>query len=110
MKKKYRFVLTIIFSILLTGLLSTPGADAEPGSCYLQASNTDVFIIVFDMDDDGNRGQQLWQGRINQGESVKITVPHGQFLYDYNDQPDDDQPLSGGQDRDCSGLNTVLVP
>jgi hypothetical protein len=109
-KKIYRFVLIIFFSIMLTGLLSIAGADAEEGSCYLKASHTDVFVIVFDLDGEGNQGQQLWQGRINQGESVKITVPHGRFRYDYNDQPDEDQPLSGGSDRWCSGLETISIP
>jgi hypothetical protein len=67
-------------------------------------------LIVFDLDRDGNQGDQIWQGRINRGESVKITVPHGRFRYDYNAHPDQDQPLSGGFDRSCSNLETILVP
>ena len=110
MRKIYRIVFIIFFAVVLTGFLSIPQADAEEGSCYLKASNTDVFIIVFDMDRDGNQGHQIWQGRINQGESVKITAPHARFRYDYNSQPDKDQPLSGGQDRSCNSGETVLVP
>jgi hypothetical protein len=71
---------------------------------------TDVFVIVFDMDRDGNQGRQIWQGRINQGESVKITAPHGLLRYDYNSEPDKDQPLSGGIDHGCNNLETILVP
>jgi hypothetical protein len=110
MRKIYRIVFIIFFAMMLAGFLSIPQADAEEGSCYLKASNTDVFIIVFDMDRDGNQGHQIWQGRINQGESIKITAPHGRFRYDYNSQPDEDQPLSGGQDRSCNSGETVLVP
>jgi hypothetical protein len=103
--------LSIAFGlVILAGLLAAQNADADAGSCYLKATNTDVFMIVFDLDLDGNQGDQIWQGRINRGESVKITVPHGRFRYDYNSQPDQDQPLSGGFDRSCSNLETILVP
>jgi hypothetical protein len=30
--------------------------------------------------------------------------------YDYNAQPNEDQLLSGGNDRWCNNLNTILVP
>ena len=110
MRKIYRILPIALFSVILAGLFAVQHADAEAGSCYLKANTTDVFVIVFDLDRDGNQGDQIWQGRINQGESVKITVPHGRFRYDYNAEPDKDQPLSGGFDRSCSNLETILVP
>jgi hypothetical protein len=104
-------ILPIAFLVvILAGVFVGQHADAEEGSCYLKATNTDVFVIVYDLDREGNKGRQLWQGRINQGKSVKITAPHGRFIYDYNDQPDEDQPLSGGADRWCNNLETILVP
>lgn len=109
MKSIFRIISIIFIGIIATGIGSIPESRADKGSCYLQAS-TDVFIIVYDLDRDGNQGPQLWQGRINEGESVLITVPHGQFRYDYNAQPDEDQPLSGGNDRWCNNKDTVLVP
>jgi hypothetical protein len=105
--KRLRFA---CLSLLFIGFFAVQDAFAEEGSCYLKAANQDVFVIVYDLDRDGNQGAQLWQGRINQNESVKITVPHGRFRYAYNAQPDVDQPLSGGDDRWCNNLNTVLVP
>ena len=110
MRKICRIVFILFFAVMSAGFLSIPQAEAEEGSCYLKASNTDVFIIVFDMDRDGNQGHQIWQGRINQGESVKITAPHARFRYDYNSQPDEDQPLSGDVDRSCNSGETILVP
>ena len=110
MRKIYRILPIALFTAILAGLFAVQHADAEAGSCYLKANTTDVFVIVFDMDREGNQGEQIWQGRINQGESVKITVPHGRFRYDYNAEPDKDQPLSGGFDRSCSNLETILVP
>jgi len=89
---------------------SLPEVQAEEGTCYLQATNTDVFIIVFDMDREGNKGKQIWQGRINADESVKITTPNARFVYSYNSRPDEDQPLSGGTERWCNDDEIVLVP
>ncbi len=96
--------------LALTGFCVGQDAAAAEGTCILKAQSQDVFVIVFDMDDEGNQGQQIWQGRINHGESVKITAPHGRFRYDYNDQPEENQPLSGGHDRWCNNMNTILVP
>jgi hypothetical protein len=108
---KLRPILTFTFLIVsLSGFSAIPYAAAEEGSCYLKANATDVFVIVYDLDDNGIQGKQIWQGRINQGESAKITTPHGRFRYDYNAKPDIDQPLSGGSDRSCSNLETIMVP
>jgi hypothetical protein len=110
MNKIFQFLSIVFLAMITNGIVSPPVAQAEEGTCYLQATNTDVFIIVFDMDRDGNQGPQIWQGRINRGESVLITTPHGRFRYDYNSQPDEDQPLSGGYDRWCDNKETILVP
>lgn len=110
MIKICRIFFIVFFGLILAGLFAGQHADAEEGSCYLKATNTDVFLIVFDLDHDGNQGDQIWEGRINQGESVQITVPHGRFRYDYNAQPDQDQPLSGGYGRSCRNLETIMVP
>ena len=94
---------------MTAGFLTIPQAAAEEGTCVLEA-NQDVFVIVWDHDNEGNKGRQIWQGRINQGKSVKITAPHAQIRYSYNDQPDEDQPLSGDTDRSCNSDETILVP
>ena len=110
MGKIFRIVFIMLFTVMSAGFLSIPKADAEEGTCIFEASNQDVFVIVWDQDDEGNKGRQIWQGRINQGESAKITAPHGQIRYSYNDQPDEDQPLSGDVSRSCSSDETILVP
>ncbi len=106
----FRIVFAIFFAVMSSGILSISPTDADEGTCVLKASDNDVFVIVWDADDEGNKGAQIWQGRINQGESAKITAPHGQIRYSYNDQPEEDQPLSGDIDRSCSGGETILVP
>ena len=110
MKTMYRILPIAFLAVVLAGVFAGQQAEAEEGSCYLKANMQDVFVVVFDLDREGNKGGRIWQGRIDQGESVKITAPHGRFIYDYNDQPEEDQPLSGGSDRWCNNLETILVP
>ena len=110
MNKISKLLSIVLLAIFSTGVVSLPKAQAEEGTCYLQATNTDVFIIVFDMDREGNKGKQIWQGRINADESVKITTPNARFVYSYNSRPDEDQPLSGGAERWCNADETILVP
>jgi hypothetical protein len=86
MGKIFRIGFIILFTVM------SVKAAAEEGTCVLEASNKDVFVIVFDADDEGNKGPQIWQGRINQGESAKITAPHAHIRYSYNDQPEGDGP------------------
>ena len=111
MKSIFRILLIIFLVIIAFGIGSISQLKAEEGSCYLQANDDDdVSIIVYDLDRDGNQGSVIWQGRINKGESILISTPHGRFRYDYNSQPDLDQPFSGGYDRWCNNKETVLVP
>ena len=109
MRNIFRIVLIILFAVVSAGFLSIVKADAEEGTCVLEA-NKDVFVMVWDQDDEGNKGRQIWQGRINQGGTAKITAPHALIRYSYNDQPDEDQPLSGDVDRSCSSDEVILVP
>ena len=104
------FILIVVSAIVFSGILSVSETVAAEGTCYLQATNTDVFVKVFDLDREGNMGRMVWEGRINEHQSVKITMPHGRFRYYFNAQPDEDQPLSGGIDRWCINNHSVLVP
>lgn len=110
MKRIYPCVSIIFLAVILTGMLSAPGAIANPGSCYLKAKATDVYVKLFDLNRDGDTGSLIWQGRINQGQEVLVTVPHARFRYYYNASPDVNQPMSGGNDRWCDSKRTVGVP
>jgi len=110
MKEIYRLLAIIFIVIVLTGLISAAKTAAQPGSCYLKANSRDVFVVVYELDRSGNMGTMIWQNRINQDQEVLITVPHARFRYFYNDNPDINQPLSGGFSRWCDGKRTVGVP
>jgi len=109
--KFFTKLLSILFlAVIGAGFVALPGAGADEGSCILQATDSDVFLIIYDMNDDGTRGSQIWEGRINAGQTARITTPHARFVYDYNAQPDTDQPLSGGTERWCNNDEVILVP
>lgn len=110
MRKIYRIVFIVFFSVMLTGFLSILKTDAEEGTCVLEAPDKDVFVVVWDLDEEGNKGPKIWEGRINEGGTAKITAPHASIRYSYNDQPDVDQPLSGDVDHPCYGGITISVP
>ena len=110
MKRTRRFLSIIFFAALIAGCSATPDVDSEKGACYLKAVHSDVYVKVFDLDRDGNMGPLIWQGRINQNETARIKTPHAYFRYYYNSEPDVDQPLSGGFDKDCDDLDVVVVP
>ena len=110
MKESNR-VLSIIFTVIvIIGLISAAKTSAQSGSCYIKTSYKDVYVVVYELDRNGNMGTMIWQDRINQGQEVLITVPHARFRYFYNNNPDINQPLSGGFNRWCDGRRTVGVP
>ena len=100
-------------SVLTIGLASTPATPlsviAEEGTCYLEAV-TDVYVEVYDLDRDGNRGSMIWSGRLNDGEKALIKAPHARFRYKFNSEPDQKQALSDGPDKWCDGNQNITVP
>jgi hypothetical protein len=110
MKFCFKLLSFLFLAIIAAGFVSLPDAGADQGSCILQATDKDVFVLLYDINDDGSRGAQIWEGRINAGQTARITTPHPQFIYYYNDQPDSDQPLSGGTERWCNNDEVILVP
>ena len=110
MKRIFRTLSIFFFAIILTSLLSASKISATEGSCYLKALRTDVFVILHELNRDGDMGSKIWEGRINEGQEVLVSVPHARFRLYYNDQPDVNQPMSGGTDRWCDNKRTVGVP
>lgn len=110
MKTIYRLLAFFFFAIILTGLPFASKISATEGSCYIKALRTDVFVILHELNRDGDMGPKIWEGKINEGQEVLVSVPHARFRLYYNDQPDVNQPMSGGNDRWCDGNRTVGVP
>ena len=114
MKKLFDVLVVVVSLALVLGWALTSAASAEEGTCYLQADR-DVYLKVYDFDDDGNRLGILWRGRLNEGKSIMLKAPHGSFSYEYNDQLDDDQPIddqpfASAEQRMCDGNKMISVP
>jgi hypothetical protein len=107
--KKTSIPYLLILGVISFSLLATSSALADEGTCYLEAT-TDVYVEVYDLDREGNDGQMLWSGRLNDGDKVLLKAPHARFRYKYNSEPDKKRALSVGPDKWCDGQNNVAVP
>ena len=111
MKTISRSVSIFLLPMILIGFLTVTNTIAKENACYLKALRTDVYVRVLNASREGDRGNQIWQGRINQGEQVYINTDNGRFRLYYSDRPDEKRPpMSGGNDRWCDNDNTVGVP
>lgn len=81
---------------------------AEDNSCYIQApSEMDLGVIIFEEDDDGNRGEILWKGNLKAGEKKLIQSRWGQIRSGYATDPN--QPYSGDVFAVCHDKQTVTT-
>lgn len=100
---------TSLFLIgLVLNLAWAPFLCAEDNSCGLSAPpQDDVWVIVYDADVDGNRGDIIWQGKITAGDKIKISSTDGHIRYDYKVDPD--QPYQGDISVGCFGHRSHLI-
>ena len=97
----------ILFGLVLN-LVWTPLLCAEDNTCWLTApQQDDVWVIVYDADDDGNRGAVIWEGKIPAGGKVKIKSTDGHIRYDYKPAPD--QPYQGDNSAGCFQQKSFTV-
>jgi len=78
MKESFGRLVVVVSITMVLGWVLPSAATAEEGTCYLNA-DTDVYLEVYDFNDDGNRGDILWQGRLNQGKTIMLKAPHGRI-------------------------------
>lgn len=114
MKKLFDALFIVVSITLVLGWMMPSAAIAKEGTCYLKADK-DVYLKVYDFDNDGNRGSILWKGLLNKGKTIMLKAPHGLFIYEYNDQLDkdqplDDQPLNSAEERMCDSNKMIGVP
>ncbi len=96
-----------LFCFVLS-LVWMPSVFAEDNSCWLQApSQDDVWVIIYDADADGNRGDIIWQGKIAAGQKIEVTSTDGHIRYDYT--RDKDQPYEGDIADGCYQKNNILI-
>ena len=91
-------------------MMMPPGADANEYTCTIRSGRQDVYVVVTDMDRDGNPMRQrgeLYQGVIKAGESQPLKSTFGKLRYSYRLY---NQSRSAGRiASDCRG-NTIQLP
>jgi len=60
-------ILLALVMLIAAGYPATAGAAEDDTSCYLEAS-VDVFVAVWNVDDEGNKGYLLWKGVVKPGK------------------------------------------
>jgi hypothetical protein len=101
----------IVISALLGLYLMLPlEASAKDFTCTIKAGRQDVYVIVTDMDRDGNpmrRRGELFQGVLKPGQSQTLTSRFGRLRYSFRLY---NQSRSQGRiSADCKG-NTIQLP
>ena len=110
MKRIQRWIPIIFLAAVITGCSATPDVDSDKGACYLKATDSEVYVKVFDLDPDGNMGALIFQGKLDQRMGARIKTAHAQFRYYYNPDPQVDRPLSSGPDQACDDHDVIFVP
>lgn len=93
---------------LLLNLAWASFVYAQDNTCWVEASSQDdIWVIVYDADADGNRGDMIWQGKINAGGKIKISSTDGHIRYNYKTDPN--QPYEGDVAVGCFGQRSFLI-
>ena len=97
----------LIVMILLNALWFTP-IYAQDNTCYFMAPDlNDVWVIVYEQDEEGNRGKIIFNGKIPAGKSVRVTSSTGLIRYQFKSSSE--EPYEGDLDRSCYQDITILV-
>jgi hypothetical protein len=110
MKRIQRWIPIIFLAAVISGCSATPDVDSDKGACYLKATDSEVYVKVFDLDPAGNMGALIFQGKIDQRIGARIKTAYAQFRYYYNLDPHVDRPLSSGPDQACDDHDVIFVP
>jgi hypothetical protein len=109
MHRIFKVSMFVIFVILFSAIVSPLKADVRDLYCYLEATNVDAIVVVWEEDRQGNKGPQIWQGIVKQGQRQRINTRTGGIRYSstvYNAK----DALSGDTSRWCEEGTTVGVP
>mgnify|MGYP001817151670 CR=1 FL=1 len=100
----------VIFFLLclVLNLVWIPTPGAADNTCWLSAgSQEDIWVIVYDSDVEGDRGDIIWQGKISAGEKIKVNTTDGHIRYQYKMNPN--EGYEGDIEADCYQQLTILI-
>ena len=107
------FVFSVILvpaAVLILNMMMPPEAVADAFTCTIKGGREDVYVVVTDMDRDGNpmrRRGELFQGILKPGQSQTLKSTFGKLRYSFRRY---NQSRSQGRIfSDCRG-NTIQLP
>ena len=109
MHRMIKVSMFVIFMILFSAILSPLKADRRDLHCYLEATNVDAIVVVWEEDRQGNKGEQIWTGLVKQGQRQRINTRTGGIRYSSTVYSNKDA-LSGDTSRWCEEGGTIGVP
>ena len=97
----------LVIVLLLNAFWSAP-LHADDNTCLISAPDQDdVWVIIYDADDDGNRGKVIFEGKIEAGKNISITSSVGKIRYAFALKKNDG--YEGDVSVDCFQKNTILI-
>ena len=97
----------IVLAIMMTGLLAGPAAAADDKSCWLDAADSELYLIVWDLDGAGNQLAKIWEGLLAPGYKQKLVTSNGKIRYYTNISG---ESSSAGVDKMCRNAETISLP
>ena len=63
----YRLFSISVFLIMTNGFLVTPVVSANDISCWLEATDSEIYLTVWDLDGEGSELAKIWEGLLAPG-------------------------------------------
>ena len=97
-----------IMLFLISIIAIAPGLFAGDNTCRLTApAQDDVWVVVYDADADGTRGDIIWEGKIAASQETKVYSQSGYIRYSF--KRDKDQPYEGDLSVGCNQNKSIMV-
>lgn len=103
----YRLFSIIVFAIMTSGFLVTPAVSADDMSCWLEATDSEIYLTVWDLDGEGSELVKIWEGLLAPGNKHKLVTSNGKIRYYTNISS---ESSSAGVDKICRNANSISLP
>jgi hypothetical protein len=103
----HRLHIIIVFAIITSGFLVAPAVSADDQSCWLEATDSEIYLIVWDLDAEGNQLAKIWEGLLVPGNKQKLVTSNGKIRYYTNISG---ESSSAGVDKMCRNAENIPLP
>ena len=97
----------IVIAIMTSGFLVSPAVSADDKSCWLEATDSEIYLTVWDLDGEGSELVKIWEGLLAPGKKKKLVTSNGRIRYYANISG---ESSSAGVDKMCRNSETISLP